>query len=82
MQAALKSLPQRCGPRLGVVAMAAAVHSAAEPSHAAGSATLETLNFDNRTLRELPVDGSRDRTPRPVRGACFSLVRCSQEQML
>ncbi|PIK54361.1 Selenoprotein O [Apostichopus japonicus] len=38
-------------------------------------ATLETINFDNKVLRTLPVDTSEENHPRQVRGACFSLVK-------
>jgi serine/tyrosine/threonine adenylyltransferase len=37
--------------------------------------TLETLPFDNRALRELPVDPVEENYVREVRGACFSRVR-------
>ncbi|CAG5131157.1 unnamed protein product [Candidula unifasciata] len=36
--------------------------------------TLETLNFQNRALRCLPVDESEEKTQRQVPGACFSRV--------
>ena len=36
--------------------------------------TLETLHFDNKVLRELPLDPVSDRRTRQVHGACFSLV--------
>ena len=32
------------------------------------------LNFDNRTLRSLPIDPVKSNRTREVRGACFSLV--------
>ncbi|KAK7478685.1 hypothetical protein BaRGS_00030070 [Batillaria attramentaria] len=38
-------------------------------------ATLETLNFDNKALRELPVDPNPDNRVRQVHGACFSKVK-------
>lgn len=40
-------------------------------------ATLETLNFDNRALRLLPVDKETKNRVRQVTGACFSLVEPS-----
>ncbi|XP_076437251.1 protein adenylyltransferase SelO, mitochondrial-like isoform X2 [Babylonia areolata] len=40
-----------------------------------GMATLETLNFDNKALRDLPVDPNPDNRQRQVPGACFSKVR-------
>jgi len=43
----------------------------------AADVTLETLKFDNLTLRELPIDESRDLSQRQVRGACFSRVTTS-----
>lgn len=36
---------------------------------------IEQLNFDNLTLRTLPVDASYNLDTRQVPGACFSLVR-------
>lgn len=38
-------------------------------------ATLETINFDNKVLKSLPLDTSEENHPRQVRGACFSLVK-------
>lgn len=37
-------------------------------------ATLETLNFDNKALRDLPVDPNEETRVRQVSGACFSKV--------
>jgi len=36
--------------------------------------TLETLSFDNRSLRELPLDLEKENYVRTVRNACFSRV--------
>ena len=36
--------------------------------------TLETLKFDNKALRSLPVDKNTSNTRRPVPNACFSRV--------
>ena len=36
--------------------------------------TFETLRFDNRSLRELPVEDSMDTRQRAVPNACFALV--------
>lgn len=41
---------------------------------ARGLATLETLNFDNSALRQLPLDPVEGNSLRQVRGACFSRV--------
>ncbi|PVD37284.1 hypothetical protein C0Q70_04281 [Pomacea canaliculata] len=38
-------------------------------------ATLETLNFDNKALRDLPVDPNEEIRVRQVSGACFSKVQ-------
>ncbi|KAK7093051.1 hypothetical protein V1264_008706 [Littorina saxatilis] len=38
-------------------------------------ATLETLNFDNKALRDLPVDPNPDNRQKQVPGACFSKVK-------
>eukprot|EP00053_Salpingoeca_punica_P012363 m.110812 g.110812 ORF g.110812 m.110812 type:complete len:609 (-) comp15928_c0_seq1:586-2412(-) len=40
-----------------------------------GTATWETLPFDNRSLRKLPIDPDKSNTIRQVPGACFSLVQ-------
>ena len=40
-----------------------------------GMATLETLNFSNKALKDLPVDPNPDNRQRQVSGACFSKVR-------
>ncbi|KAL8622008.1 hypothetical protein ACOMHN_035536 [Nucella lapillus] len=40
-----------------------------------GMATLETLNFDNKALRDLPVDPNPDNRQKQVHGACFSKVQ-------
>lgn len=40
-------------------------------------ATLETLNFDNRALRTLPIDKEVKNYVRQVSGACFSRVEPS-----
>lgn len=37
-------------------------------------ATLEMLNFDNKALRDLPVDPNEETRVRQVSGACFSKV--------
>ena len=39
------------------------------------SITLETLNFDNKVLRSLPIDPIEDNYVRTVNNACFSRVR-------
>lgn len=39
-----------------------------------GMATLETLNFNNKALKDLPVDPNPDNRQRQVPGACFSKV--------
>ena len=36
--------------------------------------TLETLNFDNRALRSLPIDPVEENRVRQVNGACFSRI--------
>jgi hypothetical protein len=38
------------------------------------AATLESLNFDNKALRNLPIDPEKDNFRRQVSGACFSKV--------
>ncbi|KAJ8036388.1 Selenoprotein O [Holothuria leucospilota] len=38
-------------------------------------ASIETINFDNKVLRSLPLDPSQENHPRQVPGACFSLVK-------
>lgn len=38
------------------------------------AATLETMNFDNLTLRSLPLDNEQANYTRQVAGACFSRV--------
>lgn len=43
-------------------------------SSGGGLRRLEELQFDNQSLRSLPVDPDRRNTQRQVRGACFSLV--------
>ncbi len=49
--------------------------AAADPvSTAGGAATLDTLRFDNRVIRELPVDPIADNYVRRVPNACFSVV--------
>ena len=40
-----------------------------------GMATLETLNFSNKALKDLPVDPNPDNRQRQVSGACFSKVQ-------
>lgn len=47
---------------------------ASEASPVTAGGTLETLSFDNRTLRELPVDEEKTNYVRTVRNACFSRV--------
>lgn len=59
---------------LPVFAMSTAAQAAATSSSAGTMRTLENLNFDNAQMRNLPVDSSFDNSPRPVPGACFSLV--------
>ena len=44
-------------------------------SRAGGMATLETLHFDNKALRDLPIDPEQDNYVRQVSKACFSRVR-------
>ncbi|KAG1714364.1 Selenoprotein O [Nymphon striatum] len=39
------------------------------------SVTLDTLNFDNRTVRSLPIDPEEKNFPRRVSGSCFSWVK-------
>ncbi|CAB1104690.1 unnamed protein product [Ectocarpus sp. CCAP 1310/34] len=51
-------------------AMSTAVDAAATCS----SSTLDTLPFDNRVIRELPVDPITDNYVRRVENACFSVV--------
>jgi len=41
---------------------------------ASGRTTLETLHFDNRALRVLPIDPLNENFPRKVPNACFSRV--------
>lgn len=52
--------------------------AAADPVSTAGGAdtpaTLDTLRFDNRVIRELPVDPVADNYVRRVPNACFSVV--------
>ncbi|XP_065052587.1 protein adenylyltransferase SelO, mitochondrial-like isoform X1 [Rhopilema esculentum] len=44
-------------------------------AHATRTVTLENLNFDNKAVKELPLDNSVDpRVRRPVPGACFTSV--------
>ena len=38
------------------------------------TATFETLNFDNLTLRSLPIDQTKENYVRKVKDACFSRV--------
>ena len=38
-------------------------------------ASIETISFDNKVLRSLPLDPSQENRPRQVPGACFSLVK-------
>lgn len=48
--------------------------STAVDTAATSSSTLDTLPFDNRVIRELPVDPIPDNYVRRVENACFSIV--------